>query len=381
MTTGLLRALLAEPAVVDPPRRVRRDWVVLAVMVITVMLEGLFSATATWAPASIIAVLIMVIALLWRRTHPLAVTGICFGTVFIAERLSQAVNDAPFEYYSAAFLLIAPYALFRWGSGRDAAIGLAVMVIMLVSSLAGDWTGIGDAIGGTLVVVFPAALGLEVRHLVGARDRNIEEVKIRERETLARELHDTVAHHVSAIAIQAQAGRIVGRTDPHGALDALKVIEHEASRTLAEMRVIVGALRGHEAAELAPQPQISELHLLGGDGDLAIEVRMPDDLGDVGSTVEAAVYRVAQEAITNARRHSRDATLVTVVITADDEQINLTVDDDGRVVDSIDADPSGFGLIGMSERAQLLGGTLTAGPCREQGWRVEATIPRNGGSS
>ena len=67
MTTGLLRALLAEPAVVDPPRRVRRDWVVLAVMVITVMLEGLFSATATWAPASIIAVLIMVIALLWRR--------------------------------------------------------------------------------------------------------------------------------------------------------------------------------------------------------------------------------------------------------------------------------------------------------------------------
>ena len=122
-------------------------------------------------------------------------------------------------------------------------------------------------------------------------------------------MHDTVAHHVSAIAIRAQAGRVVGANDPAAALDALEVIEREASRTLAEMRGIVGTLRGGEDAEFAPQPGLADLERLAStDGAPRVEVNVARHVGDVGPTVGAALYRVAQEAITNARRHARGAT-------------------------------------------------------------------------
>lgn len=380
---ALLQNLLAEPAVPDPPRRVWRDWLVLGVAAPTAVVEGIVNPGATWRPVSTVLVVVLVTTLLWRRTHPLAVLTINFGFVIVAERVSQAVHGEPFEFYTAAFLLLTPYALFRWGSGRHAAIGLALMLTSLVSTLVGDWTGIGEAIGGTLVLLFPAALGLEVRQLVGSRERDREQVKVRERALLARELHDTVAHHVSAIAIRAQAGRVVGRNDPEGALDALAVIEREASRTLAEMRGIVGTLRAGAGADFAPQPQLDDLHRLVTDpseridaGDLRVEVTVASDVGDVGATVGSALYRMTQEAITNARRHARDASVVSVEVAADGDRILLTVDDDGRAGGSAADGSGGFGLVGMTERAHLLGGTLTAGPRDGRGWRVAACIPR-----
>lgn len=383
----LLHTLLAEPAVPDPPRRVWRDWVLLAVAVPTVVVEAIVNDNATWRPFSTVVVVGIVTLLLWRRTHPLAVLTTTFAALMIAERVSQALYREPFEYYSTAFVLLFIYSLFRWASGRDAAIGLVLMTVMMVSALVGDWTGIGEAIGGALVLLFPAGLGLEVRQLVGNRDRDRERVKLRERELLARELHDTVAHHVSAIAIRAQAGRVVGPDDPAGALDALAVIEREASRTLAEMRGIVGTLRGNEQAELAPQPQLDDLRGLadqaaraGGD-DLSIDVAIASDVGDVGPTVGAALYRVAQEAITNARRHARDATLVTVDVDMIDDSIHLVVDDDGCHHGVANTTTHGYGIDGMTERALLLGGALTAGPHGDRGWRVEATIPRQAAGS
>ncbi|WP_040494924.1 sensor histidine kinase [Ilumatobacter nonamiensis] len=380
---ALLRTLLDEPAVPDPPRRVWRDWVLLAVAYPTVVVEGIVNVNATWRPFSTVLALAFVTMLLWRRTHPLAVLVGSLAFVMIAERLSQALYGEPFEYYSVAFVLLVPYALFRWASGRHMAIGLGLMVVMLVSMLAGDWTGIGDAIGGTLVFFFPAGLGLEVRQIVGNRERDREQVKLRERELLARELHDTVAHHVSAIAIRAQAGRVVGSDDPAGALDALAVIEQEASRTLAEMRSIVGTLRGTDPAELAPQPRLDDLRGLadpapsvGNERQLVVNVTIADDVGDVGTAVETALYRLSQEAITNARRHARDATLVSVDVGRDGDAVRLIVHDDGRPSSQPTETTTGYGLVGMTERAHLLGGTLTAGPCTEKGWRVEASIPR-----
>ncbi|MGA9275334.1 histidine kinase [Ilumatobacter sp.] len=383
MAASLVNSLLAEPAVADPPRRVWRDWALLAVMVTTVVVEAFVNDAASWRPISTVVVVAMLSTLMWRRTHPLTVMVINFGVVLVAERIAQVASGEPFEYYSAAFLLLAPYALFRWGSGRHAAIGLGIMLATLVSALHGDWTGLGDAIGGTLVLLFPAVLGLEVRNLVGSRERDREEVKLRERELLARELHDTVAHHVSAIAIRAQAGRVVGANDPDAALDALVVIEEEASRTLAEMRGIVGTLRGDARAEFAPQPQLTDLHRLAtgprepqdGDGP-RVEVTVASDVGDVGPTVGGALYRMAQEAITNARRHARSATIVSVDVATDGEQILLRVDDDGLDTTASADGSGGFGIVGMTERAHLLGGTLTAGPNADRGWRVAASIPR-----
>src|SRR5690606_21745829 len=132
-------------------------------------------------------------------------------------------------------LLLNLYALVRWASGRDIAVGSAVVMTSATVCVISDYTGVGDTIGGYAVLGITAAIGLAIRFRGRARQRELEGVRSAERERLARDLHDTVAHHVSAIAIRAQAGIAVAPTRPDAAVDALRVIEAEASRTLAEM--------------------------------------------------------------------------------------------------------------------------------------------------
>ena len=118
------------------------------------------------------------------------------------------------DMYSMIYFLLLPYSLFRWASGREALAGLAIILVPASISLFVSWTGVGDAIGGIAVLLSSMAIGVAVRSQHGARDRQLEQVKTEERVQLARELHDTVAHHVSAIAIQAQAGRALASGGP-----------------------------------------------------------------------------------------------------------------------------------------------------------------------
>jgi signal transduction histidine kinase len=202
---------------------------------------------------------------------------------------------------------------------------------------------------------------------------------LQERAELARELHDTVAHHVSAIAIRAQAGRTLSGTDPKAALEALQVIEEEASKTLAEMRVMVGALRRGEEPELGPVPGIADIERLArdtGEGP-ELSVSISGDLDGIARAVDAAIYRLAQESITNALRHARHATNIEVAITGDGKWARLTVNDDGESRHTGIPEP-GFGLIGMGERVKLLGGSLETGPGPVRGWVVSAVLPKDG---
>ncbi len=189
----------------------------------------------------------------------------------------------------------------------------------------------------------------------------------------------TVAHHVSGIAIQAQAGRAVAASHPERAIETLAIIEEAATRTLTELRAIVGVLRASQHTEFAPQPGMAEVERLATDGQThpCVEVTLTGELDDLSPAVRAAIYRLAQESITNARRHARHATRVTVAVTGDPDQVRLTVDDDGSSGAGGRA-PAGYGLVGMRERATLLGGMFHAGPTAERGWRVEAILPRNG---
>ncbi len=192
---------------------------------------------------------------------------------------------------------------------------------------------------------------------------------------LARELHDTVAHHVSAIAVQAQAGGVVAAIQPEKAAEALAAIESEASRTLAEMRAMVRLLREEETADYSPQRGVTDLpDLASADGTPTVEVSLNGSLGRLAPPVDAALYRLAQESLTNAVRHARSATRVEIDVRREGDTVRLRVSDDGQSQPGPAPEP-GFGLLGMAERAHLLGGSLSAGPGPEGGWVVEAVLP------
>jgi len=371
-----LRSVWDEPRPPSPPRRVWRDWALVAVVVVAVLLEGILREDL---PLRVLATTLTVglaPTLLWRRTHPLAMVTIAFGTSAVVD-IGLIIADAPLlEMGSMIYFLLLPYALFRWGAGREAVLGLAVIVVPATIGLSVGWSGLGDAIGGIAVLASSMVLGVSARTQHGARERRLEQAKSEERVLFARELHDTVAHHVSAIAIQAQAGRALAATRPSAPLEALQVIEAEASRTLAEMRAMVRMLRTQGPVDYAPQTGVADLERLAGQPTgPRVEVARSGDLDALTPAVDAAVFRIAQEAVTNARRHARNATRVDVRVDGSGTSVRLVVRDDGDPVRAGVPGP-GFGVTGMVERAALLGGSCVAGPSGDRGWVVDVSLPR-----
>jgi signal transduction histidine kinase len=373
------RSLWTEPRVPNAPKQLWWDWVLVAALVVLAAIETVARGDVVWRPVNFILIVAVAPLLLWRRTHPLAMVAILFSLFAIVD-LAAIVVGVTWEgpEPTALVLLLFPYALFRWGSGREATIGLAYVLFPVGVGIAS--APVGEVVGGTLILLFAAALGAAFRYRSSARLHGRDQAKLREREQLARELHDTVAHHVSAIAIQAQAGRTVAESRPEAVLDALVVVEKEASRALTEMRTIVGALRRGEQSDLSPQPGVADIEQLARNTGSAphVDVTLIGDLDELPPSVDAALYRLAQESVTNALRHARHATLVHVVVTGEDDCVRLTVWDDGdaRPVDA--ESDSGFGLLGMAERARLLGGAFEAGPNRDGGWTVHAELPKSG---
>ena len=377
MVRSVLASWWREPPAADPPARVWRDWVLLAALLLTALLEGALRSDVVWRPLVTAAALAVVPVVLWRRTHPLAVVVTAFGTLLLLTAAGALDSSPePVGLYTNAFVLLLSYSLLRWGSGREVVLGLAVMLLTAAASTAAEWTGPVDAVAGTVFLLFPAAVGLAVRSWYAARARELVQVKTGEREQLARELHDTVAHHVSAIAVRAQAGQVVAEQRPEAALEALAVIEQEASRTLEEMRSIVGVLRDGDRAERAPQRGVADIPGLAGHDQPRVRVALEGDLVSLAQPVGAALYRIAQESVTNAVQHARGATRVDVAVIGTTDSVRLTVSDDGTP--AAGRGPGGYGLVGMTERATLLGGSLLAGPRAEGGWCVEAVIPRGG---
>jgi signal transduction histidine kinase len=379
VVSSAVRSFLDEPRVPDPPARDWRDWALFAVVVVGAVVEAALRSDLVWRWASLGLCLAIAPTLLWRRSHPLAMTLIAFGTTSVVSVVAAVVAGEPIGLYTTAVVLVLPYALFRWDSGRHALMGIPVMLVAYVVGITTDPGTVGEAIGGLTVLSIPALVGTMIRYKTSARARAIEEIRSQEREQIARELHDTVAHHVSAISVQAQAGRTLAATRPDEALAVLGVIEEAASRTLTEMRDMVRALRGGSEAELSPQQGMADLLRLGqaGGNSLTVDVSLDDQLGPVGPAVDAAIYRIAQESVTNAVRHARHATKVEVQVAGIGDQLVVTVVDDGDLVTFDQAD-AGYGLLGMAERVKLLGGTLEAGPRPNGGWCIAATLPRNG---
>ncbi|MGI5239606.1 sensor histidine kinase [Dactylosporangium sp. CA-139066] len=372
---GLLRSVWDEPSPAAPPARVWRDWVLVGGFALAVVVETLARPDLPWRWFAAGVALAVLPTLLWRRTHPLPAVAAAFG----ACGLAPIVTGHDLGLNAFAFVLFLAYALLRWGSGREAVAGCAIIAAKVLLALLMGWMAAGDAIGAFGVLFAVSALGSAFRYRARARQRELDQVKLLERERLARDLHDTVAHHVSAMIIRAQAGLATAPSDPAAATDALRVIEAEASKALAEMRGIVRVLRTDEPAELAPAPRVADLHGLAGRHLVgpAVEVAVSGDVEDLPAPIGTAVFRLAQESVTNARRHARNATRIEVSVVADAASVRLQVSDDGESAPArATATAGGFGLAGMVERAGLVGGTCEAGPGPGRGWTVTAVLPR-----
>ena len=352
----------------------------MGVLVALAIAEGLTRDDIPWQPFSVAIQLVPIVALLWRRTHPLVSVAAAWIVIAGLDIAAIAAGlDSP-GLATMVFLIVFPYALFRWGSGREAVIGLVIMSVPLVTNLIfyPDSAALTAAMFAWLL--FPCALGTAVRFRERAQDSAIAEARLFERERLARELHDTVAHHVSAIAIQAEAGSALAASDPDASVQALRTNKSEASRTLAEMRSIVGVLRRGDD-EPGPRKGLADLQGLADDGRKpSIELETHGDLDGVAPSIQTAVFRIAQEATTNARRHARRATGITVQVQGSAEDVEIVITDDGDASYVDPATASGYGLVGMTERVSLHGGSLDAGPNPGRGWTVRAVLPKGGTS-
>jgi signal transduction histidine kinase len=314
---------------------------------------------------------------LWRRQQPAAVLALAGAALAVKYAASLNVWSA------GAAVLVAAYGLGAYGSNavRRASRALAACALLTVFiTLQTDNGNHGPPVACALLAT---ALGMgEVtaahRDTATAAARHAQDM---ERARLARELHDVVAHQLSAIAVQAGAVRLAAADDPQVVAAAIAAIERQARSGLTELNQLVRELRaaGDTGPGMAPQPRLGDIPGLierAGESGVRAELRVQGEARPLPAAVELAGYRVVQESLTNAIRYAAGAA-ATVHLAYRDDGIMIEVTDDGpcAAADAVAIHGGGVGLAGLRERACLLGGQLEAGSAAGQGFVVRAFLP------
>ncbi|ELS52834.1 sensor histidine kinase [Streptomyces viridochromogenes] len=233
----------------------------------------------------------------------------------------------------------------------------------------------------TLAVGAAFAWGLRARLLEEQRARDIAAVRQRQRLELAHDLHDFVAHHVTGIIVQANAALTLQHTAPEQVGPLLENISRSGSETLDSMRRLVRVLREDDHTSVRPGevwPELARLVSAFSDdeADVHLHVAAAAREARLAPEVETSVHRVAQEALTNVRRHAPGA-VVAVRVDVDGHRLRVEVHNTtpaARHPGPVGG-RGGFGLVGLRERVEAVGGTLTAVPTDDGGWRVTAAFP------
>ncbi|MGH1523041.1 sensor histidine kinase [Leifsonia sp. L25] len=411
-TTTPADAAPADLELPRPPGAVRRyfgahplvvDAVVAGVYLVPALAEGIVHMVRNPSLASAIQLLLVVVAgaaLFARRLHPRAVFGVAIVVLLVSVFLGRNLDFVP-----AVFAL---YALAVYRTVRSAWIGYGITAVVTVVSLTiativsevPDFAPLSTqavpsgfaALAFCIVAVLMGsnvgnrrrylnALIDRARQLARERDQQAEIATAAERSRVARELHDIVSHSLTVmIALADGSAGLVG-TAPERSAETMRLVAETGRGALGDMRRLLGVLRAgdEDAAAHAPQPGLADLRELverfraaGLPVRITVTGTPPTDVGQ-----QLTVFRVVQEALTNALRHASLATTVAVTIEFGERVIRITVDDDATVhTESVPG--SGSGLLGLRERVALYGGTLEAGPRRGGGWRLVAeftTVP------
>jgi signal transduction histidine kinase len=326
-------------------------------------------------------------------TLPLAMARrhLAWATAAIVIGASLALGDGGTLTIAALLGLVIALYLFAQTYGRRWSVLPALPVL---ANAIVPFSGADAGLPGVLllmVVVAAAALGDSRRQhgqALAERDETRQamvdtledQAAMGERARIARDLHDVVAHHVSAIAVQAESARLTTEGLPDEGRAHFESIGRTARDALTEMRRLLGVLRDDANPEAArdPQPSLARLDELVETARAAgspVTLTLEGAVEALPPGIDLCAYRILQEALTNVRRHAPGAAAEVRLDYAPDA-VRLSVRDHGPVADA--PDPDGHGLLGMRERAIMVGGTLSAGPADGGGFAVEADLPVRG---
>ena len=337
--------------------------------------------------AAMIANLLATLPLAIARKHVAWATGaIVFGVLFAIAADGSTVTIA------ALLALVIVVYLFASTYGRGWSVLPALpFVINAIEPFDGQNAGLSSVLL-LMVVVAAAALGDSRRQrgeALAERDETRqamsdtlqEQAAMEERARIARDLHDVVAHHVSAIAVEAESARVTTEDLSDEGRAHFESIGQTARDALTEMRRLLGVLREDASADAVrdPQPSLTQVNDLVETARAAgspVTLTLEGAVVPLPTGVDLCAYRILQEALTNVRRHAPGAA-VEVELEYQPEALRLRVRDHGP--GAAPADSDGHGLLGMRERAIMVGGALTAGPAEGGGFVVDAVLPIAGG--
>jgi signal transduction histidine kinase len=334
---------------------------------------------------SILIALVGPLALIAARRFPGPV--VAFTAVAASLDLFVNENGGP-PYVALAFAILSAVVrgqrIWAWIS-----IGACWIGTITIAGIMGraEWTPFRIA-GTTLgiLIVFGIGEGLrsrrerasEYRRLASERRQSTVQA---ERVRIARELHDVLAHSLSQINVQAGVGLHLMDKQPEKAKEALASIKETSKTALDEVRSVLGMLRAEGSpvdAPLVPEPDLDRLpSLISTASTASVTVHLVDRLAhaEIPAQAQLAMYRIVQESLTNVARHASGAKRVDVELKRAGDSYRVLVRDDGRATAETASEAGGRGLLGMRERAELLGGHLSAGPADGGGFVVSAEIP------
>src|SRR3954467_6780866 len=348
-----------------------------------------------------VGALLMIVPLGWRRRYPIAVLMCAFAGAAVEWPWLRSSGQLSFEAFAVILVVwysVGAHAELRRGLRAAGVVLVAVVAADVADSIAGYHEPFDNA--GLYPLLFVAwALGNAFRKH-GTRERELEAHAValeREREEkgrvataearvrITRELHDVVAHSVSLMVVQVGGARGILDTEPDTARDALHSAEQTGRQALAEMRRMLGILRGPDDARgLAPQPSLDDIDTLidqAREAGLSVEIHTEGRAHSLSPGIDLAAYRIVQEALTNAVKHAGPAR-AQVVLRYTPDQLEIEVCDDGRGPPSSpedQADP-GHGLVGMRERVAIYGGAPGAARRKGGGFAIHARLPLEPGS-
>jgi signal transduction histidine kinase len=335
-------------------------------------------------------VLLINLPLIWRRRHPLAV-----GTVIAAAAIGYGVAPYP-DLVAPVPLggLVAFYTAMAYCPRRTAnliaasacTVALGSMLLPQTDADAVDFAFVALLLGATWALgdsartrrAYTAELEAHAARLERERELEASRAAAEERARIARELHDVIAHHVSMMVVQAEAGPVVVEREPGTAAQGFDSIAATGRQALAEMRRLLGVLHSDEdraAPSLVPQPGLDQLPVLVEQARLAgldAELEVKGEPRTLPPGMDLSAYRIVQEALTNVVRHAGPSR-ARVLVRYSDGDVRLEIRDDGH--GPRPGNGAGHGLIGMRERVNLFGGDLDAGPRPGGGFEVAARLP------